>query len=125
MQFPQSTRRVRSKYGAVKTQIDGHTFASKAEAKRYAQLKELERIGEIDSLELQPKYELAPGVKFSDAARATPALRYVADFRYRDHLGRLVIEDVKGMSKNTEGYRIKKHLMLAIHGIEVKEVRVR
>jgi|SanBayMetagenome_1026888.scaffolds.fasta_scaffold100189_1 hypothetical protein len=124
MQFPQSTRQVRSKYGAVKTQIDGHVFASKAEAKRYAQLKELERIGEIDSLELQPKYQLAPGVKFSDAARATPALRYMADFRYRDHLGRLVVEDVKG-GPVTEGFRIKKHLMLAIHGIEVKEVRVR
>jgi hypothetical protein len=124
MVFPQSARQVRSKYGAVKTQIDGHTFASKAEAKRYAQLKELERLGEIDSLELQPRYELAPGVKFSDAARATPALRYVADFRYRDHLGRLVVEDVKG-GPVTEGYRIKKHLMLAIHGIEVREVRVR
>lgn len=124
MPFPQSARQVRSKYGAVKTQIDGHTFASKAEAKRYAQLKELERIGEIDSLELQPRYELAPGVKFSDSARATPALRYVADFRYRDHLGRLVVEDVKG-GPVTEGYRIKKHLMLAIHGIEVREVRVR
>lgn len=124
MQFPQSTRQVRSKYGAVKTQIDGHTFASKAEARRFAQLKELERIGEIDSLELQPRYELAPGVKFSDASRATPALRYVGDFRYRDHLGRLVVEDVKG-GPVTEGYRIKKHLMLAIHGIEVREVRVR
>lgn len=124
MQFPQSTRQVRSKYGAVKTQIDGHVFASKAEARRYAQLKELDRIGEIDSLELQPRYELAPGVKFSDASRATPALRYVGDFRYRDHLGRLVVEDVKG-GPVTEGFRIKKHLMLAIHGIEVKEVRVR
>lgn len=124
MQFPQSTRQVRSKYGAVKTQIDGHVFASKAEARRYAQLKELERIGEIDSLELQPKYELVPGVKFSDASRATPALRYVGDFRYRDHLGRLVVEDVKG-GPVTEGFRIKKHLMLAIHGIEVQEVRVR
>lgn len=124
MQFPQSARQVRSKYGAVKTQIDGRVFASKAEAKRYAQLKELERIGEIDSLELQPRYELAPGVKFSDASRATPALRYVGDFRYRDHLGRLVVEDVKG-GPVTEGFRIKKHLMLAIHGIEVQEVRVR
>jgi hypothetical protein len=124
MPLPQSARRVRSKYGAVKTQIDGHVFASKAESRRFVQLKELERLGQIDSLELQPKYELAPGVKFSDSARATPALRYVGDFRYRDHLGRLVVEDVKG-GPVTQGYRIKKHLMLAIHGIEVQEVRVR
>lgn len=124
MALPQSTRQVRSKYGAVKTQIDGHVFASKAEARRYAQLKELERLGQIDSLELQPRYELVPGVKFSGAARATPALRYLADFRYRDHLGHLVVEDVKG-GPVTEGFRIKKHLMLALHGIEVQEVRVR
>lgn len=124
LQYPASTRHVRSKYGAIKTQVDGHTFASKAESKRYIQLKELERLGQIDSLELQPRYELAPSVKYSDSARATPALRYVADFRYRDHLGSLIVEDVKG-GPATEGFRIKKHLMLAIHGIEVKEVRVR
>lgn len=122
--LPQAVRRVRSKYGATRVQIDGHTFASKAESKRYLQLKELERLGQIDSLELQPKYELAPGVRYSDAARATPALRYMADFRYVDHLGELVVEDVKG-GPVTEGFRIKKHLMLAIHGIEVKEVRVK
>ena len=37
--------------------------------------------------------------------------------------GRLVVEDVK--SKATAGaaaYRIKRHLMLSVHGIEVKEV---
>lgn len=120
----QAVRKVRSKYGAVKTQVDGHVFASKAESKRYVELKALESMGQIDSLELQPRYELVPGVRFSDAARATPALRYQADFRYRDHLGNLVVEDVKG-GPVTEGFRIKKHLMLALHGIEVKEVRVR
>lgn len=125
MAAPQFTRSVRSKYGAVKTQVDGIVFSSKAESKRYLQLKDLERLGQIDSLELQPKYELAPGVRFSTSARATPALRYVADFRYRDHrTGELVVEDVKG-GPVTEGFRIKKHLLLAIHGIEVKEVRMR
>lgn len=118
-------RSVRSKYGAIKTQIDGITFSSKAESKRYLQLKELERLGQIDSLELQPRFELAPGVRFSTAARATPALRYFADFRYVDHTGKRVVEDVKGFAKNTEGYRIKKHLMLAVHGIEIQEVRVK
>lgn len=124
MAAPKSTRMVRSKYGAIKTQVDGHTFASKAESKRYLQLKELERFGQIDSLELQPKYVLAPSVKFTDSGRATPALRYIGDFRYRNHLGELIVEDVKG-GPVTEGFRIKKHLMLSIHGIEVKEVRVR
>ena len=129
MPLPKSSlagaRNVRSKYGAIKTQIDGITFSSKAESKRYLQLKELERLGQIDSLELQPRYELAPSVRFAGAARATPALRYFADFRYVDHLGKQVVEDVKGFSKNTEGFRIKKHLMLAVHGIEILEVRVK
>lgn len=121
---PIVTRNVRSKYGATRVQVDGVTFSSKAESKRYLQLKELERLGQVDSLELQPMYVLAPGVRFSSATRATPALRYQADFRYRDHNGELVVEDVKG-GPVTEGFRIKKHLMLAIHGIEVREVRIR
>lgn len=112
-------RKVRSKYGAVKTQVDGITFASIAEASRYKELKFLERVGQIDSLELQPAYELAPSVKYTGASRAKPALRYVADFRYRDHHGKLIVEDVKG--RPTEAYLIKKHLMLSIHGIEILE----
>lgn len=113
----------RQKYNATKTQIDGITFASKAEAKRYNELKRLEQSGHISALELQPTYQLAPGVKYTGAARACPALRYRADFRYIDHLGVQVVEDVKGMP--TEGYRIKKHLLMALHNIEVREVRLR
>lgn len=112
-----------NKYGARRTSIDGIVFASLAESKRYLELKALEAAGHIYGLELQPRFELAPSVRFSGAARATPALRYVADFKYIDHLGNEIVEDVKG--RPTEGYRIKKHLMLAVHGIEIKEVRVR
>lgn len=111
----------RSKYGAKKVELDGHTFASKAESKRYVELKILLRAGEISDLELQPKFELAPSVKFTGAARATPALRYVADFAYTDRNLRRIVEDVKGF--RTELYRAKRHLMLAVHGIEVQEVR--
>lgn len=116
-----TVRRVASKYGAKKTQIDGITFASLAEARRYNELKLLERAGHITNLELQPKFELAPSVKYTGAARAKPALRYQADFKFVDHLGRTIVEDVKGFK--TEAYQIKRHLMLAIHGIEVTEVR--
>lgn len=116
-----NTRRVASKYGAKKTQIDGITFASLAEARRYSELKLLERAGHITSLELQPKFELAPSVKYTGAARAKPALRFVADFSYVDHLGNTIVEDVKGFK--TKEYQIKKHLMLAFLGIEVTEVR--
>lgn len=115
-----TVRRVASKYGAKKTQVDGITFSSKAEAKRYTELKMLERAGHISSLELQPKFELAPSIKYTGASRAKPALRYIADFRYVDHLGNTIVEDAKGFK--TEGYQIKRHLMLAVLGIEVVEV---
>lgn len=116
-----TARRVRAKYGAIKVQIDGITFDSKAEAARYGELKQLEADGHITELMLQPKFELAPSVKLAGSSRATPPLRYYADFSYRDHLGRLVVEDVKGLI--TEGYRIKRHLLKALHGIDIVEVR--
>ena len=38
--------------------------------------------------------------------------------------GRLVVEDVKSaITAKAAAYRIKRHLMLAVHGIEVQEVR--
>jgi Protein of unknown function (DUF1064) len=117
-------RKVRSKYGSKKVQIDGVTFDSRAEAKRYQDLLVLERAGIITELRLQPKFELAPSIKYTSSSRATPPLRYFADFAYVDQHGRRVVEDVKG-GPVTEGFRIKKHLMMALHGIEVVEVRVR
>ena len=46
----------RAKYGNTKVKVDGITFDSKAEARRYGELKLLERAGEITSMELQPTF---------------------------------------------------------------------
>lgn len=104
-----------SKYNAKRVSIDGITFASKREGSRYAELKLLERIGEIVELECQPRYPLTlNGVKLAT---------YVADFRYRDVAsGEIVVEDVKSKPTITDVYRLKKKLMLALHGISLKEV---
>lgn len=110
----------RNKFGAVKTEVDGITFDSKAEARYYGQLRLLERAGEIRSLRLQVPFELAPAVVLG--GRKRPALRYLADFVYETQTGVTVVADVKGAI--TESYRIKRHLMKALHGIEVQEVRV-
>jgi hypothetical protein len=110
----------RSKYGAKRTEFDGIEFASKAEAARYQELRVLERKGTISCLELQPVFELAPAVKLD--GKTKPALRYVADFRYLGNSG-AVVEDVKGMQ--TQAFRIKRHLMKTVLGIEVKLVGVR
>lgn len=101
-----------SKYRAVRTQVDGITFASKAEAARYQELRLLVRAGEICDLELQPSYPLV--------FNATKIGRYVGDFRYVTSHGATVVEDVKGVK--TPVYRLKKKLMLAIHGVQISEV---
>ena len=49
-----------SKYKAQKTEVDGILFDSKKEAKRYAELKFLEKAGEISNLVLQPLFVLIP-----------------------------------------------------------------
>lgn len=110
----------RSKYGAKKTVVDGIRFDSKAEARRWCELVVMQKAGEISNLTRQVPFELAPKVKYTDAARATPALRIVVDFVYRDRSGQIVYEDCKGVV--TEGARIKRHLMMA-QGKEVRFVK--
>ena len=102
------------KYGAVPTEVDGIRFASKAEAKRYGELKLRERAGEIAGLVLQPRFPLTVnGVKIGT---------YVGDFLYYDKDCQVTtVEDVKGVA--TPVYRIKRRLMQALHGIEIVEVK--
>lgn len=108
-----------SKYGAQKTMVDGIMFASKKEARRYSELMLLLKAGHISGLVLQHTFELAKGVKFAGEKRAKPPLRYVADFIYSDpRTGTVVVEDCKGMK--TPAFNIKRHLMLALLGIDVR-----
>jgi len=101
-----------SKYGAIRTTVDGITFASKAEAARYKELCLLLRGGEISDLQLQPRFPLVVnGVKCGT---------YVADFQYVSG-GSTHVEDVKGVS--TPVYALKKKLVKAIHGIDIEEIR--
>ena len=101
-----------SKYRAIKTELDGHLFDSKAESQRYAELRILEKIGEIQNLELQPVFPIViNGVKIC---------KYIGDFAYFEK-GKRVIEDVKGM--RTPVYRLKKKLVEAIFvGTKIIEV---
>lgn len=108
------------KYNNKKVRLeDGAVFDSRAEYRHWLYLQKLEAAGEIDHLRRQVTYELAPAVVLD--GRKKPALRYVADFVYRDSRQRTVVADVKGVS--TPVWRIKRHLMAAVHGIDVVEVR--
>lgn len=97
----------KSKYNAVKTEVDGIKFDSKIESKRYAKLKLLERAGVIENLKLQPRFLLQEG--FIRDGHKERKIEYIADFQYeRD--GQTVVEDVKGT--RTEVYKLKRKLFL-------------
>ncbi len=111
-----------SKYNNRKVELDGFTFDSQKETRRYSELKLLVRVGKISDLELQKAFVLAESVKFSSEPRAKPAVRYIADFAYIEN-GVMVVEDVKSVAtKSLPVYRLKKHLMKSVHGIEIKEI---
>lgn len=74
-----------SKYRAIKTTVDGITFDSKAEARRYSELKQLQQAGEISGFGIQPSFLVSREV------------RYRPDFIVcgKDGLN-IWVEDVKG-----------------------------
>ena len=119
-----------SKYKNIKT----NGCDSRKEARRLAQLRLLEKAGEICNLRQQVKYVLIPtqyetyprfskkGKRLKDGVKCLEKeCSYYADFVYTiTKTGENIVEDAKGV--RTEAYRIKKKLMLAVHSIRIKEV---
>jgi hypothetical protein len=117
-------RRPASKYRAKPTVVDGIRFHSQKEARRYQELKLLERAGQIQCLLLQPVYHL-----YVVPIGQKPVIlgKYVGDFQYEEcdhangHRGwRKVVEDVKGFK--TPLYKWKKKHIEAHYGIQIREV---
>lgn len=121
-----------AKYNNKKVTIDGITFDSHKEARRYGYLSLLEKAGEITNLARQVEYELIPvqkqTIEYTDKKGKTRhktvvlerAVKYIADFVYYDKNGQMVVEDAKGV--RTKEYVIKRKLMLYMYGIKVSEV---
>ena len=115
---------IASKYRNVKTTVNGMTYDSAKEARRHQELLLLERAGKIEALERQKPFVLVGSV-FLDGRRKPP-IRYYADFCYRvcdngDYYR--VVEDTKSpITRKDPLYRAKKHMMKAIHDIEITEV---
>ena len=122
-----------SRHRSTKKIVDGITFDSKAEARRYGVLVLRQRAGEIVSLRVHPRYTFI--------VNCIGLGTYRPDFDYYDNTTKkIVVEDVKGFKSGTtravrgvlknipprplttEVYQIKKRLMLALYGIEVVEV---
>lgn len=104
--------------GNERVTVDGYSFDSKAEAKRYAELLLLEAAGRIEDLTIHPVYLLQAA--FRDASgRKHRAITYEADFSYTEVLdpqsvqGRAVAEDVKG--HRTEVFKLKEKLFRFKH----------
>lgn len=111
----------KSKYGAKKTQVNGITFDSLAEAKRYRELMLLQRSGIVTDVQLQPSYTLIPGFKHKATGKRVQAITYKADFLVTYADGHQEIEDVKGML--TPVYKLKKKLFMnAYPELTIKEV---
>lgn len=76
---------MRTKYRAIRTEYNGVTYASKAEATRAEELDLWLKSGDVVSVERQPRFTLG-----------CPENVYVADFRVTCSNGSVHVEDVKG-----------------------------
>lgn len=108
------------KYGNRQTVIDGIVFDSALEARRYSELKLLERAGLIKDLRIQPKFTLQPA--FEKCGKKYREISYIADFLYFDvDTGVTVVEDTKGFK--TDVYKLKKKMFeFRFPELEIREV---
>lgn len=116
----------KSKYLNQKTEVDGITFDSQKEARRFRTLWAMEQAGEIRDLRLQVNFTLQEAYTTPDGKRVR-AIIYKADFTYRkrDENGDYtlyIVEDVKSKATKTRTYEIKKKLMREKFQIEIQEV---
>ena len=110
-----------NKYYNDKVRVQGVEFDSKKEARRWAELRLLERGKKIRDLQRQVKFELIPSQRDKDGKVIERAVTYTADFVYYDvDKNEVVVEDTKGFK--TPEYIIKRKLMLYIRGIRVVEI---
>lgn len=108
--MPLPLRSRRSKYGAVKVEIDGTKYDSRKEARRGEELKILSRAGIISDLHFQVKFTLQDG--FVRDGKKIRAIEYVADAVYVED-GKTIVEDTKSsITQKKESYRLKKKLFL-------------
>lgn len=117
-----------SKYHAEPCTIGNMKFASKKEARRWAELYAMEQRGKISNLRTQVKFVLVPTQREPDVigpkGGVTPGkvlekeAAYIADFVYTEK-GVEIVEDSKGF--RTDVYRLKRKLMRYFYGISIRE----
>lgn len=118
-----------SKYHSKKVIVNGVTYDSRKEYRRFCELSLLQRAGAITELQRQVEFELIPAQREPDIVGVRGGIKkgkviehkcsYVADFVYKEN-GKKVVEDTKGFK--TKDYIIKRKLMLYVYGIRIKEI---
>jgi len=104
-------QRGKSKYGSKRTEVDGVTFDSKGEAKRYTDLLLLNVAGKISRLERQVRFKLY-------GRGGAEICTYVADFVYFEDNKR-VAEDFKAV--RTADFKLKAKLFADNYpGVELR-----
>lgn len=121
-----------NKYHNSAVIVDGISFQSRKEARRWCELKIMERAGMIHGLTRQKKFVLIPAQREPDTVgkrggRKKGALierevAYYADFYYYDREGNEVVEDVKSPATRTKDYILKRKMMMYVHGIRIREI---
>lgn len=103
-----------NKYHAKKVTVDGITYDSVTEYRRYVQLVQLQKAGEISNLQYHVRYPLI------DKDEHGREIAYEADFVYQKN-GKTVVEDVKSKPTKTRLYALKKRLLLERYGLKITE----
>ena len=96
--------------------IGGRVFDSKKEATRYAELKNLERAGLIECVELQPTWNVEIAGRHY--------CKYTCDFSYvNSDTGLPVLEEVKSSgSAKDDAYKLRRKAAELMHGLKITEV---
>lgn len=101
--------KAKSKYKAQPTIVDGIRFASKREARRYSELVQMQRAGQVVYFLRQVPFHLPGGIIY----RAD----FVVFYPNNSH----DVEDVKGV--RTKEYLMKKRLVESSYPVKIREVQ--
>ena len=124
---------MRPKYGNSKIKNTYGTFDSQLELARFVFLSNRQKEGEISDLRRQVEYLLIPAQYGTEIRRLKTKDKevrvllerpcsYIADFVYERN-GKTIVEDCKGAKAIiTETAKIKKKLLLWVHGIELRYI---
>lgn len=121
-----------NKYHNSAVIVDGISFQSRKEARRWRELKLMESAGMIHGLTRQKKFVLIPAQREPDTVGKRGGIKkgklierecaYYSDFAYYDKEGNEVVEDVKSPATRTKDYVVKRKMMLYVHGIRIREI---